>query len=416
MPPDPPQEGVDLAVIFRAEYGKCVATLTRVLGDISLAEDAVADAFTVAVEHWAREGVPPNPGGWITTTARRRAIDRLRRESTRDARHAEAARLIDDAALDQSGEEVGAVHDDRLRMLFTCAHPALAPEARIALTLRLLGGLDTRAIARSFLVTESTMAARITRAKHKIRDAAIPYRVPREADLPERLDGVLAVLYLIYTAGHTTAGEDLHRDDLCGEAVRLSRLLVELMPDEPEAAGLLALLLLSESRRGARTDVDGALVLLPDQDRTHWDRTLLTEGQNLVRMCLRRNAPGPYQLQAAISAVHADTVDDSATDWAQIIALYDHWMRLAPTPVVALNRAAALAELRGPEDALAEVEDLDLAQYQPYWVVRAELLARSARTAEALDALTKALALTENDVERAHLARRRLQIATPTKG
>ena len=394
-----------IAEVFRNEYGRCVSTLTRVLGDISLAEDAVADAFTVAVSTWDPDDLPPNPGGWITTTARRRAIDRLRRESTREARHAEALLLH---SPDEPLEEVGPVRDDRLRMLFTCCHPALAPDARIALTLRLLGGLDTPDVARAFLVPESTLAQRIVRAKKKIRDANIPYRVPRDADLPERLAEVLAVIYLIYNAGHTSpAGDSLQRVELCDEAVRLARLIVELMPDEPEAVGLLALLLLLESRRPARTAPDGSLVLLPDQDRSLWNPALIAEGQSLVRACLRRNAPGPYQIQAAINAVHADTADGSDTDWTQIVALYDHLMAIAPTPVVALNRAVALAELDGPSVALVELERLELPGYQPYWVSRAELLARSGQAAEARKAFDRALALTDNAVEHAHLTRRR---------
>jgi RNA polymerase sigma-70 factor (ECF subfamily) len=400
--------GDPIARVFRVEYGRCVSTLTRVLGDISLAEDAVAEAFTVAVSTWDPNDLPPNPGGWITTTARRRAIDRLRRESTREARHAEAALLH--SYDDEPPEEVGPVRDDRLRMLFTCCHPALAPEARIALTLRILGGLETPDIARAFLVPEPTLAQRIVRAKKKIADAKIPYRVPRDADLPERLAGVLAVLYLIYNAGHTSpSGDSLHRVELCDEAVRLARLIVELMPDEPEAVGLLALLLLLESRRPARTTSDGSLVLLPDQDRSLWDRALIEEGQDLVRACLRRNAPGPYQIQAAINAVHSDTADGSPTDWRQIVALYDQLLKVAPTPVVTLNRAVALAELDGPNVALAEIERLDLSDYQPYWVTRAEMLLRSGRSGEARDAFDRALALTDNAVEHAHLTRRRTE-------
>jgi RNA polymerase sigma-70 factor (ECF subfamily) len=400
-----------IARVFREEYGRCVSTLTRVLGDITLAEDAVAEAFTVAVQSWDPNDLPPNPGGWITTTARRRAIDRLRRESTREARHAEALLLHgpDDDPF-ESAEEVGPVRDDRLRMLFTCCHPALAPEARVALTLRILGGLETPDIARAFLLPEPTLAQRIVRAKKKIKDANIPYRVPRDADLPDRLDGVLSVVYLIYNAGHTSpSGESLHRVELCDEAVRLARLLVELMPDEPEAVGLLALLLLLESRRPSRTGADGSLVLLADQDRALWRPELISEGQSLVRACLRRNAPGPYQIQAAINAVHADTLDGAETDWAQIVALYDQLMALAPTPVVALNRAVALAELDGPAVALAAVERLELPDYQPYWVTRAELLVRSGRGDDARDAYDRALALTDNAVEHAHLTGRRAE-------
>jgi RNA polymerase sigma-70 factor (ECF subfamily) len=396
----------EISRVFRAEYGRCVSTLTRLLGDISLAEEAVGEAFLIAVEQW--DELPPNPGGWITTTARRKAIDRLRRESTRDARHAEAALL---RTHGDEPQEVGPVRDDRLRMLFTCCHPALAAEARIALTLRILGGLETPEIARAFLVPEPTVAQRIVRAKKKIRDAGIPYRVPRDADLPERLGGVLAVLYLIYNAGHSAAtGTELNRADLCADALRLARLLAELMPDEPEVLGLLAMLLLLEARRPTRTDVDGALVLLPDQDRSHWNRTLIAEGHVLVRACLRRGAPGPYQFQAAINAVHTDAATAADTDWAQILALYDQWLALAPTPVVALNRAVALAELVGPEVALGAVEELDLTGYQPFWVTRAELLVRAERPAEAREAYDRALALTDNGVEHAHLTGRRARL------
>jgi RNA polymerase sigma-70 factor (ECF subfamily) len=395
----------EISRVFRAEYGRCVSTLTRLLGDISLAEEAVGEAFLIAVEQWAE--LPPNPGGWITTTARRKAIDRLRRESTRDARHAEAALLHQP----DDPQEVGPVRDDRLRMLFTCCHPALAAEARIALTLRILGGLETPEIARAFLVPEPTVAQRIVRAKKKIRDAAIPYRVPRDADLPERLGGVLAVLYLIYNAGHSAAtGTELNRADLCQEALRLARLLAELMPDEPEVLGLLAMLVLLEARRPTRTAADGALVLLPDQDRSAWNGTLIAEGHGLVRACLRRGLPGPYQFQAAINAVHTDAATAADTDWAQILALYDQWLALAPTPVVALNRAVALAELAGPEVALGAVEELDLTGYQPFWVTRAELLVRAERPAEALEAYDRALALTDNAVEHAHLTRRRARL------
>jgi RNA polymerase sigma-70 factor, ECF subfamily len=396
----------DVARVFREEHGRAIATLTRLLGDLDLAEEAVADAFTVAVERWTEDGLPPNPGGWIVTTAKRRAIDRLRRESTREARHAQALLLHAPDDL----QEVGAVHDDRLRLLFTCCHPALAMEARVALTLRLLGGLETPHIARLFLVPEATLAQRLVRAKKKIRDAGIPYRVPHEADLPERLDAVLAVVYLVYTEGHSASdGEDLVRTELCAEAVRLARLLVALMPDEPEALGLLALLLLTEARRPARVGPDGALVLLPDQDRALWDAELVAEGQALVRACLRRNRPGPYQLQAAIAAVHSD----GPTDWRQVLALYDQLLAQVPSPVVALNRAVALSEVEGPAAALLVVEGLDLPGYLPYHLTRAELLVRTGRTAEAVEAYDRALALAGNAVEREHIARRRATAAPP---
>ncbi|MGC0405977.1 RNA polymerase sigma-70 factor (ECF subfamily) [Streptomyces sp. SAI-126] len=384
---------LDVEGVFREEYGRAVAVLVRFLGDIDLAEEAVQDAFTTAVRRWPETGVPPSPAGWIITTARNRAIDRLRRESTRRARHAEAALLH---APDAPPEE-GPVRDERLRLVFTCCHPALAPQARVALTLRLLGGLTTAQIARAFLVPEPTMAQRLVRAKAKIRDARIPYRVPRDADLPDRLNGVLAVVYLIFNEGYGGTPE------LCAEAVRLGRLLVELMPDEPEALGLLALMLLVESRRAARTDGDGELVPLPEQDPGAWDRALVAEGQALVRRCLRRNQPGRYQIQAAIQAVHSD----APTDWGQVHRLYDQLMALAPSPVVALNRAVAVAETEGPARALALVDALDLDGYHVLHAVRADLLRRLGRAAEAADAYAKAAELTGNPAERSYLEHRR---------
>ncbi|MFF4556078.1 RNA polymerase sigma factor [Streptomyces sp. NPDC001422] len=394
-------DAAGIEAVFRAEYGRAVSVLIRLLGDIDLAEEAVQDAFTTAVAKWPETGTPPSPAGWIITTARNRAVDRLRRESSREARHAEAVRLH---APDEPVEE-GPVRDDRLRLIFTCCHPALAPQAQVALTLRLLGGLTTPQIARAFLVPESTMAQRIVRAKAKIRDAGIPYRIPRDADLPDRVDGVLAVVYLVFNEGYGG------RADLCTEAVRLGRLLVELMPDEPEALGLLALMLLIEARRPARTSGDGDLVLLADQDRSRWDRGLIAEGQDLVRRCLRRNRPGPYQLQAAVNAVHSDAPTAAATDWDQIRSLYDQLMALAPSPVVALNRAVAVAETEGPGAALALVEDLDLPGYPAFHAVRADLLRRLGRTGEALEAYDTAVALTESAPKRAHLERVRAALA-----
>ena len=382
--------------IFREESGRSVAALIRVFGDIDLAEDAVQEAFVVALRKWPGDGLPPNPGGWIMTTARNHAVDRLRRE-------ARGRELLSDVAVlspgsDDSGmpEELGPVQDDRLRLIFTCCHPALSTEAQVALTLRLLGGLSTREVARAFLVAEPAMAHRLVRAKRKIKAARIPYRVPEAHELPDRLRPVLAVVYLIYNAGLSGPAES----GLCAEAIRLARILATLMPDEPEVTGLLALLLLTESRRASRTRPDGSLVLLGEQDRTTWDRALIEEGQTIVRRCLRRNRPGPYQLQATINAVHTDAPTVEQTDWAQIVALYDHLLAVAPTPVVALNRAVAVGEVQGPAAALALVDELDLDNYHPFHATRADLLQRLGRHSEAALAYQRAAAIAPTEAER----------------
>lgn len=398
----------------RDEWARVVASLARRFGDLDIAEDAAAEAYAVAVERWTADGVPANPGGWLTTTATRKAIDRLRRESRRDDKH-QAAELISD---DTPPEPTGPVEDDRLRLVFTCCHPALSMEARTALTLRLLGGLTVAEIARAFLVQETTMAQRITRAKAKIKAAHIPYRMPSEEDLRERLTGVLTVIYLVFNEGYLVgAGDEALRSDLTDEAVRLGRLLRYLLPDDGEVAGLLALMLLTDARRAARVSRTGELVTLNEQDRGAWNRSLIIEGHALVRERLASVAaggepPGRYQLLAAINAVHTAAPSARDTDWSQIVSLYDRMTRVDPSPIVRLNRAVALAELHGPEVALAEVDKLTdaLDSYHAFHATRADMLRRLGRGIESRTAFDRAIQLTGNPAERLHLARRREQL------
>lgn len=406
-----------VARVHREEWARVVASLTRRFGDLNLAEEAAGDAFVAALERWPRDGIPPNPAAWVTLTATRRAIDTVRRESRREAKHEAALMLHDDTAPTPTGP----VEDDRLRLIFTCCHPALAPEARVALTLRMLGGLTVAEIASAFLVQEGAMARRITRAKTKIKAAHIPFRVPSEADVRERLEGVLTVVFLIFNEGYLArAGDDPVRVELSDEAVRLGRLLRTLLPEDGEVAGLLALMLLTDARRAARFSARGDLVVLADQDRGRWDRALIDEGHALVRerlvaVAAGGAAPGRFQLLAAINAVHTHTATAEATDWAQVVTLYDRLVRVDPSPVVRLNRAVAVAEVDGPDVALAEVERLreGLEDYHPWHVTRAELLRRLGRDDEARESFDRAIALTGNPAEHAHLARRRDEPSGP---
>ncbi len=397
--------------IFREERGRAVSVLIRAFRDIDMAEEAVQEAFLEAVQRWPTAGLPPSPAGWIITSARNRAIDRLRREKSRDDRHRQAADML---TPEEPEEEENAVPDERLRLIFTCCHPALATPAQVALTLRLLGGLSTTEVARAFLVPEATMAQRLVRAKAKIRDAGIPYRVPEATDLSERLKSVLAVIYLIFNEGYTaSSGDRLIREDLCAEAIRLGRLLRQLMPEESEVTGLLALMLLIDSRRAARLTAEGQMVLLRDQDRSRWDHDLIIEGQDLVRLCIARNRPGPYQIQAAINAVHSEAPGVAATDWRQILQLYDQQMTLAPSAVTALNRAVVVAEVHGPREALAEIDQLELEDYYLFHAVRADLLRQLGRNVQAKRAYDEAIARCDNNAEQDFLRRRRQALEEP---
>ena len=401
--------GEVIARVHREEWARVVATIARRVGDLDVAEESAAEAFATAVERWPADGVPPNPGAWLTTTAHRKAIDRLRREVRREEKHQEALML-----LSEPPEPLGAIDDDRLRLVFTCCHPALAMESRVALTLRMVGGLTVPEIARAFLVQETAMGRRITRAKAKIKDARIPYGIPYREDLPARVTGVLAVLYLIFNEGYLASDPEKEpvRGELTAEAIRLTRLVRALMPADGEVAGLLALMLLTEARRPARLSATGELVTLADQDRGAWDRSLIAEGHALVRARLASGRPpGRYQILAAINAVHTDAPDVRNTDWSQVVALYDQLTRLDPSPIVRLNRAIAVAELDGPSVALAEVDGLPLAGYHPFHATRAELLRRLGRGEESRAAYDRAIELAANTGETAYLVRRRDQLA-----
>ena len=414
---EPPEVGRAITRVHREEWARVVAVLVRRFGDLDIAEESAADAFAVAVERWRAEGVPPNPGGWLTTTARRKALDRLRRDRSRDEKY----RLVQAVADDVADEPDEAIEDERLRLLLVCCHPALAREARLALTLRLVGGLTVPEIARAFLVQERTMGQRISRAKAKVRSAGIPFEIPPREELPERASGVLTVLYLVFNEGYLATGDHPEpvRQELVLDAIRLTRLLLTLLPREDEVAGLLALMLFAEARRPARVSPDGRLLMLDEQNRSAWNHAMIREGDRLIEgAATRGRPPGHYRILAAISATHCSAPQAADTDWARIVALYDLLSRIDPSPIVLLNRAVAVAEVAGPEVALGLVDRLHdpLAGYHPYFAVRADLLRRLERPDEAVAAYERAIALAGNAAEKALLARRRDVLRAPDRG